>query len=148
MVPAITEGGRSFKGAALYYLHDKRQPGEAERDRRPRWLDADRQSCHRRRGTGMADDGAYRPFTSRPESRSRHLRTPRSAYDLNRATTAANDQLGVEFKQLEQKQKDAQLHAQERQILQSQARNLRREWPLDPRPLPRHQKPTIALYGP
>ncbi len=31
MVPAITEGGRSFKGAALYYLHDKRQPGEAER---------------------------------------------------------------------------------------------------------------------
>jgi hypothetical protein len=31
MVPAITQGGRSFKGAALYYLHDKRQPGEAER---------------------------------------------------------------------------------------------------------------------
>jgi Relaxase/Mobilisation nuclease domain len=31
MVPAITAGGRSFKGAALYYLHDKRQPGEAER---------------------------------------------------------------------------------------------------------------------
>jgi hypothetical protein len=31
MVPAITEGGRSFKGAAAYYLHDKRQPGEAER---------------------------------------------------------------------------------------------------------------------
>jgi Relaxase/Mobilisation nuclease domain len=31
MTPAITEGGRSFKGAALYYLHDKRQPGEAER---------------------------------------------------------------------------------------------------------------------
>jgi hypothetical protein len=31
MVPAITEGGRSFKGAALYYLHDKRKPGEAER---------------------------------------------------------------------------------------------------------------------
>lgn len=31
MVPAVTEGGRSFKGAALYYLHDKRQEGEAER---------------------------------------------------------------------------------------------------------------------
>jgi hypothetical protein len=31
MVPAITAGGRSFKGAALYYLHDKRQNGEAER---------------------------------------------------------------------------------------------------------------------
>ncbi|PZR93923.1 MAG: hypothetical protein DLM68_00330 [Hyphomicrobiales bacterium] len=31
MIPAITEGGRSFKGAALYYLHDKRQAGEAER---------------------------------------------------------------------------------------------------------------------
>ncbi len=31
MVPAITAGGRSFRGAALYYLHDKRQPGEAER---------------------------------------------------------------------------------------------------------------------
>jgi hypothetical protein len=31
MVPALTEGGRSFKGAAAYYLHDKRLPGEAER---------------------------------------------------------------------------------------------------------------------
>src|SRR2546429_6859089 len=31
MVPAITAGGRSFRGAALYYLHDKRQDGEAER---------------------------------------------------------------------------------------------------------------------
>ena len=31
MVPAITEGGRSFKSAALYYLHDKRREGEAER---------------------------------------------------------------------------------------------------------------------
>ena len=31
MVPALTEGGRSFKGAALYYLHDKRRAGEAER---------------------------------------------------------------------------------------------------------------------
>lgn len=31
MVPALTEGGRSFKGAALYYLHDKRRDGEAER---------------------------------------------------------------------------------------------------------------------
>ena len=30
MVPAITAGGRSFRGAALYYLHDKRQDGEAE----------------------------------------------------------------------------------------------------------------------
>lgn len=31
MVPALTTGGPSFKGAALYYLHDKRQAGEAER---------------------------------------------------------------------------------------------------------------------
>src|SRR5882762_3875614 len=31
MVPAITAGGRSFRSAALYYLHDKRQDGEAER---------------------------------------------------------------------------------------------------------------------
>jgi Relaxase/Mobilisation nuclease domain len=31
MVPAETDPGRSFKGAALYYLHDKRQAGEAER---------------------------------------------------------------------------------------------------------------------
>ena len=31
MVPAITACGRSFRGAALYYLHDKRQEGEAER---------------------------------------------------------------------------------------------------------------------
>ena len=31
MVPALTTGGRSFKGAALYYLHDKRRAGEAER---------------------------------------------------------------------------------------------------------------------
>lgn len=31
MVPALTNGGRSFKGAALYYLHDKRREGEAER---------------------------------------------------------------------------------------------------------------------
>jgi Relaxase/Mobilisation nuclease domain len=31
MVPAVTEGGRSFKGAALYYLHDKRQAGESSR---------------------------------------------------------------------------------------------------------------------
>jgi hypothetical protein len=28
MVPTITLGGTSFKGAAAYYLHDKRQPGE------------------------------------------------------------------------------------------------------------------------
>ena len=25
MIPALTECGRSFKGAAAYYLHDKRQ---------------------------------------------------------------------------------------------------------------------------
>lgn len=31
MIPALTKDGRSFKGAALYYLHDKRQAGEAER---------------------------------------------------------------------------------------------------------------------
>ncbi len=31
MIPRLTEGGRSFKGAAAYYLHDKRQEGEAER---------------------------------------------------------------------------------------------------------------------
>jgi hypothetical protein len=29
MVPTITLGGSSFKGAAAYYLHDKRQPGES-----------------------------------------------------------------------------------------------------------------------
>src|SRR5207302_6781792 len=39
MVPAIAEGGKSFKGAALYYLHDKREPGEAIRltDKRVAW---------------------------------------------------------------------------------------------------------------
>lgn len=31
MVPALTKNGRSFKGAAAYYLHDKRRGGEAER---------------------------------------------------------------------------------------------------------------------
>ena len=31
MVPRLTKGGRSFKGAALYYLHDKRQDGERVR---------------------------------------------------------------------------------------------------------------------
>ena len=31
MVPNITKTGTSFRGAALYYLHDKRQDGEAER---------------------------------------------------------------------------------------------------------------------
>lgn len=31
MVPAIAAGGRSFRGAALYYLHDKRRNGEAVR---------------------------------------------------------------------------------------------------------------------
>src|SRR5258708_37672319 len=41
MVPAITAGGRSFRGAALYYLHDKRQDGEAERftSRRVAWVE-------------------------------------------------------------------------------------------------------------
>lgn len=32
MIQALTTGGRSFKGAARYYLHDKRRDGEAERD--------------------------------------------------------------------------------------------------------------------
>ncbi len=31
MVPAIAAGGRSFKGAVLYYTHDKRRKGEAVR---------------------------------------------------------------------------------------------------------------------
>jgi Ti-type conjugative transfer relaxase TraA len=31
MVPVLTKGGRSFKGAAAYYLHDKREEGEDER---------------------------------------------------------------------------------------------------------------------
>jgi hypothetical protein len=31
MVPAVTETGRSFKGAFAYYAHDKRREGEAER---------------------------------------------------------------------------------------------------------------------
>jgi hypothetical protein len=31
MVPAITAGGRSFRGAFLYYAHDKRRDGEAVR---------------------------------------------------------------------------------------------------------------------
>lgn len=31
MITALTKGGRSLKGAALYYLHDKRRDGEAER---------------------------------------------------------------------------------------------------------------------
>src|SRR5437764_9740018 len=31
MVPAITAGGRSFRGAFLYYAHDKRHEGEAVR---------------------------------------------------------------------------------------------------------------------
>ncbi len=31
MVPAITACGRSFRGAALYYAHDKRRDGEAVR---------------------------------------------------------------------------------------------------------------------
>src|SRR5712672_2215157 len=31
MVPAITAGGRSFRGAFLYYAHDKRRDGEADR---------------------------------------------------------------------------------------------------------------------
>lgn len=39
MVPNIAGTGTSFKGAALYYLHDKRQEGEAERltDDRVAW---------------------------------------------------------------------------------------------------------------
>ncbi len=31
MIPKLTAGGKSFQGAALYYLHDKREEGEAER---------------------------------------------------------------------------------------------------------------------
>lgn len=31
MTPVLTTGGQSFKGAALYYLHDKRLAGETER---------------------------------------------------------------------------------------------------------------------
>lgn len=31
MVPRMAKGGRSFKGSALYYLHDRREEGEAER---------------------------------------------------------------------------------------------------------------------
>ena len=31
MIPRLMEGGASFKGAALYYLHDKREEGEASR---------------------------------------------------------------------------------------------------------------------
>lgn len=39
MVPALTDLGRSFKGAAAYYLHDKREEGEAVRltDGRVAW---------------------------------------------------------------------------------------------------------------
>lgn len=38
MIPRI-QSGNSFKGAALYYLHDKRREGEAERltDERLAW---------------------------------------------------------------------------------------------------------------
>lgn len=36
MVPALTKGGSSFKGAAAYYLHDKPAPGQgAGREERP-----------------------------------------------------------------------------------------------------------------
>ena len=31
MVPNVTPTGSSFKGASLYYLHDKKQEGERER---------------------------------------------------------------------------------------------------------------------
>ena len=31
MVPNVAKTGSSFKGAALYYLHDKREAWEAER---------------------------------------------------------------------------------------------------------------------
>jgi Relaxase/Mobilisation nuclease domain len=50
----------------------------------------------------------------------RQPRTPRPAFELAQAA-AANDRLGIEFKQLEQKQKDATLHAHERQIRASHA---------------------------
>ena len=42
MVPAITAGGRSFRGAFLYYAHDKRRDGEAERftSDRVAWVEA------------------------------------------------------------------------------------------------------------
>ena len=62
MVPAVTEGGRSFKGAFAYYAHDKRREGEAER------LTSDRVAwthtvnlADRRPGTGMADHGRTPP---------------------------------------------------------------------------------------
>lgn len=53
----------------------------------------------------------------------RQPRTPRPVFELGQAATA-NDRLGIEFLQNQQKQKDAQLHAQERQIRESHPR----EW--------------------
>ncbi|WP_267426730.1 relaxase/mobilization nuclease domain-containing protein [Methylobacterium sp. GC_Met_2] len=42
MIPAQTEGGTSFKGAAAYYLNDKRQDGEKARSTKERvaWTEA------------------------------------------------------------------------------------------------------------
>ena len=69
MVPAITAGGRSFRGAALYYLHDKRRDGEAERlTTEPRGVGRDGQLADRRPGTGMADHGPYRACARPSES--------------------------------------------------------------------------------
>lgn len=49
MVPRLTKGGQSFKGAALYYLHDKRLDGEKVR------LTADRVSWTETRNLPTAD---------------------------------------------------------------------------------------------
>ncbi len=48
----------------------------------------------------------------------RQARVPRPAYEIEKATPA-NDRLGIEFLQLQQRQQDALLHAQERQIRDS-----------------------------
>jgi Relaxase/Mobilisation nuclease domain len=239
MVPAIAEGGKSFKGAALYYLHDKREPGEAMRltDNRVAWtqtvnlgtdnpetawrimaatamrqdkLKADagiKATGRKMTGTvfsySLAWPPGYRPtkeemleaardslkvlaleehqaiileHTDEPhphvhiianrvhpetgraatvsysklklsqwaqdyeqkqgqivcpqrvENNARRKqgefvrspRKPRPAYELEKAKTA-NDRDGIEFKQLEQKQKDASLHAQERLVRDSHA---------------------------
>jgi hypothetical protein len=47
MVPAITAGGRSFKGAFLYYAHDKRRDGEAVRFTIDRVAWVETSSCQR-----------------------------------------------------------------------------------------------------
>lgn len=49
MVPRLTKGGQSFKGAALYYLHDKRLDGEKVR------LTADRVSWSETRNLPTTD---------------------------------------------------------------------------------------------